>query len=140
MVSSATGRWIRAQTADNAFEEVKRTWGDPAWAIKLLIRARDAAWQRAERLGKEFPLRTEDIIHLMARSMGRCEVSGLPFSEEEVPGCNKRPFIPTIDRIHAKEPYSFDNCRLACWVVNRAMNDWGDDVFWRMVRSASLKL
>ena len=74
------------------------------------------------------------LDQLIDRSKGRCELTGILFSSRIV-GV-RRPFIPSVDRIEPREPYTFQNCRLVCWIVNMARGDWGDEVFWEMVRSA----
>jgi len=48
----------------------------------------------------------------------------------------KHPFIPSVDRIEPREPYTFQNCRLVCWTINMARNEWGEEVFWEMVPAA----
>lgn len=80
-------------------------------------------------------MRTYDMMRLLERANGHCEVTGLRFSFDEH-GCAKRkPFIPSIDRKDSSGPYSFDNCRLVCLAVNFAMNQWGIDVLDMLCRA-----
>lgn len=125
---------------DHALVDVKlrEAWADFPEGIRLVMRASetaDNAW--AYRGGKPFLLTLYDLEDLMIRSNGRCELSRVPFSGDVVGKSHKRPFIPSIDRIRPKEPYTFDNCRLVCWAVNLALGEWGDEIWWRIVRSAA---
>jgi hypothetical protein len=53
-------------------------------------------------------------------------VSGLPFTNEEIPQALVRyPFRPSLDRIDAGGPYEWDNVRLVCVCANFSMNEWG---------------
>jgi len=76
---------------------------------------------------------------LFERANGCCEVSGIPFSDEYDGPARRRPWVPTVDRIDASKGYEPDNIRLVCCAVNIALNDWGDDVFNRMVDAAYRK-
>ena len=120
---------------------LEKRWAHFPEGIEIVQKAGEAAeaafWYRK---GAPYLLTPFDLVDLMIRSDAECEVTGIPFNDEMVPGCKRRPFIPSIDRINPKEPYRFENCRLVCWVVNRALGDWGDDVFWRMVRAASERI
>lgn len=74
-------------------------------------------------------LSEEAVRKLVARANGRCELTGIPFTGDKPVRSTRRPFIPSIDRVRAGLPYSIDNCRLVCFSVNVALNEWGDDVF-----------
>ena len=76
------------------------------------------------------------LHEIIERSKGRCELTGIKFSSRVIGMPQKRPFIPSVDRIEPREPYTFRNCRLVCWIVNMARNERGDEVFWEMVRAA----
>lgn len=69
------------------------------------------------------------VRQLIARSNGKCEVTGLPFADGMPSHAKRRPFAPSIDRINSTLPYSIDNCRLVCFSVNVALNQWGDGIF-----------
>ena len=86
----------------------------------------------ARRRGIEYSLTLRDIQRLVDRAQGRCEVTGLPFSQEKL-GRTSRPFIASLDRIDSTLGYHPGNMRLVCHCVNRAMNDWGEQVLFIMV-------
>jgi hypothetical protein len=46
----------------------------------------------------------------------------------------------TIDRIENGKGYTKENCRLICNWANISINDWGDEIFEDMVRSAATAL
>ncbi len=93
-------------------------------------RKRGIAWQLSEL----------DFFKIVARSVGRCEVTGLALVSSQQIGdqvnFSRNPFAPSIDRVNSNGPYSFDNCRLVAWIVNAAMNVWGDKPFWEMIEAA----
>lgn len=72
---------------------------------------------------------------LLLRSGGKCMLTGIPFSSEKLSG-RRRPWLPSLDRIDSSKGYIDGNMRLVCSAVNIALNDWGDEVFWRIVESA----
>jgi hypothetical protein len=77
----------------------------------------------------EFRLTRADYAEIVARAAGRCEVSGIAFDLQLRPRSLRRPFAPSLDRIKAHEPYTVENCRLVCGLVNAAMSDWGEEPF-----------
>ena len=92
------------------WEAVERHWSDlDVGLVPLLFQGFSAAETSSTRKGVAFHLTYDDVGRLMARSKGRCEVSGMRFSMEKIDGARKRPYLPSIDRIKAKEPnYPFD--------------------------------
>lgn len=133
-------RQFHAREVGELDAKLRRFWGAFPDGIALVIRAADAArrvWIYRE--GSPFLLTMPDLEDLMVRCEGRCELSGVPFSGETVAGTVKRPFIPSIDRIKPKEAYTPENVRLVCWAVNLALGEWGDEVFWRIVRTAAAR-
>ena len=56
--------------------------------------------------------------------VGRCELSGLPFVFHP-----KQPFLPSIDRIDSRQPYTQANCRVILLLLNYAKNRYKEQVF-----------
>jgi hypothetical protein len=136
-IQSRMAKQAQADTGSDA--QLKEYWSAFPAGVGLVMRAGETAQTGfVYRKGAPYLLTYYDLIEMMVRSQGRCEISGIQFSDEQIPGCSRRPFIPSIDRIKPKEPYIFDNCRLVCWAVNRALGEWGDEVFWRIVKAASV--
>lgn len=104
----------------------------PRW---LIILAREAR-KRAIRKKLEFSLTLPQLLTLARRADNHCEVTGLPFVHDPE-GYRRRPFAPSIDRIDSSIGYTFSNVRIVCCCVNAALNEWGDDVFWKMVFAAA---
>jgi hypothetical protein len=100
----------------------------PRWGRKLLHAARERAAIR----NLPCDLSEADIVYLIDRSKGRCELTKVPFSSGRPYGCARRPFGPSLDRIEPCIGYTRSNCRLVCFAVNVALSDWGEEVFSRL--------
>jgi hypothetical protein len=96
-----------------------------AYITKILC----AASGRAKQKGKVFKLTKSDLIEVLERSGGKCEVTKIPFNFSNTGEFSKRPFVPSIDRINPKGIYEKSNCRIVCLAANIAMNEWGEAVF-----------
>jgi hypothetical protein len=96
----------------------------PVHAESLFRAAKKSAQQR----GIEFDLTVNDITVMLERAGGRCEVSGLEFSDLAFPGATRRPWSPSLDRVVSNQGYSPSNCRIVVAAVNLALNEWGDEV------------
>jgi hypothetical protein len=94
-----------------------------------------AAKERATKAAVPFSLTQEDAMILAKRASGRCEVTGLPFSDERPNECSRAPMAPSIDRISPALGYVPENCRLVAFAVNVAISDWGEETFRRIARS-----
>lgn len=105
-----------------------RSWvglkvNDEAWQRGMLR----AAKRRSKERGQPFSLTPDDLVSLIYRSDGRCEVSGVPFSEVAVNGSARKPLVASLDRIDNSQGYTPENVRLVCAIVNFAMNEWGEE-------------
>lgn len=98
------------------------------WVGKALC----AAKARAAKTGKPFGLTRSDLVLLLLRSGGACEVTGIAFNLTSTTKHKNRPFAPSIDRINSRLPYTMENCRLVCVAANLAINEWGDEIFSRV--------
>ena len=87
--------------------------------------------RNAKARGVENTLTIDDVLGMVARAGGRCEVSGIPFAFDKAKA-SRRPWIPSIDRIDCGVGYTPANCRLVCLAVNFAMNQWGLETLERI--------
>lgn len=71
--------------------------------------------------------------------LGKCEVTDIPFdiSINGGKGHINNPWAPSIDRIDQTGPYTQDNCRVTCWIYNRARGAFSDEDFTRMIAALS---
>lgn len=88
--------------------------------------------------GRECSLTREDIDALFLRAVGKCEVTGIPFSVRKIGDYRRQPFSPSLDRIDVNVGYTLENCRLVCTAVNLAMNEWGLD-FLKILATAYIE-
>ena len=111
----------------------------PLWARRLIGRAnrvnRDLSQSDAPPI-----FGPEDLWELWERAGGCCEVTGLPFSMQEVgTGKAKRVYAPSLDRIDGEGHYTLANCRLVMVGINFAINRWGLDTYLRLAEAAVAK-
>jgi hypothetical protein len=74
----------------------------------------------AKRREIPFHLSEKDLEILVARAAGRCEMTGVPFSNDRLPNQRIREFRMSIDRLENDQGYALGNCRLVCAFVNLA--------------------
>lgn len=95
-----------------------------SWFHAMLQRSR----RHAKTYGRQHVLTERQLQFICMRSAGRCEVTGIKFSERQLPGRTVRPFRQSLDRKDATKGYDVDNCRLVLTSVNIAMSAWGEEV------------
>lgn len=92
-------------------------------------------WQGGIRRKPESTITLEDLERVALRSGGRCEVSGIPF--DHVRGV--MPYQASIDRIDGARPYTADNVRMVCLIVNYCMGKWGQQAFEHLAISMAAR-
>ncbi len=102
-----------------------------AECLKALSRCRRSSNGRRK---LAFSLTEDDVRQLLERGRYRCAVTGMRFSLEKING--RRPFMPSIDRIDSNLGYVSGNCRIVCVITNFAMNVWGHEALYRLIRTA----
>lgn len=98
------------------------------WAQQTIWDAR----RRAKRGG--LPITIDSVwVRTRMEAIGhKCELTGIPFGDENHNGAHKRPFMPSLDRIDARRGYTPENVRIVCVAINTLLQDWGDAVFIRI--------
>lgn len=118
-----------------ALMEYRRLYGDffdsanADLLRKEMSRIYKKAQYNAEQRGFPFELTMDELMQIGERSKWRCALTKLAFSLNKKEGCKFRPFAPSLDRIDSAKGYTLENCRLVCFAVNAAMNEWGESVF-----------
>jgi len=96
----------------------------------------NAKWS-AQRRGKSFEISLCDLEKLVEDQEYKCAVTGKIFNIDKARGANNsKPYAPSVDRIDARYGYTRDNIRLVCHAVNKAMGDWGEEVFYDLAHHA----
>jgi len=133
---TATRRRLAAEAEQATAWQVSEITGAlPRWAVLLWQDTR----KRALKAGIFFDLDAKDMVEMVERSDGHCEVSGVPFNMARPAGGFRRPLAPSIDRRNTGVGYDARNCRLVCSAVNFAMNEWGQEVFVMIARATVAK-
>ena len=103
----------------------------PKWARQMISRAKSENGPDGPRFSEH------DLMELWSRCGGRCEITGLRFSERKVgSGKAKRAFAPSLDKIDPDGYYTLDNTRLVMVAINFALNSWGKEVYLELAKAA----
>lgn len=94
-----------------------------------------SARQRARKKGIEYQLSPTTIEALIKMQGERCKLTGIRFEYQHSEKYNKRPWVPSIDRIDNSRGYTFDNVHIVCHVVNLAKNILDLEDFDHMCRA-----
>lgn len=90
---------------------------------------------RARKSGIPHTIDSHDIERLLVDQDWRCAISGLPLDAPRNGTKKRTPFGPSLDRIRPALGYVPGNLRILCNVVNFAINEWGEEAFYRVARA-----
>jgi hypothetical protein len=92
---------------------------------------------RARKNHLEFNLDLPFLRELWNSTKGCCAVSGLPFEMNigTMGRGHAAPFRPSLDRIDNNCGYTKGNVRFVLWAVNRAISNYGLDMFLSIARA-----
>ena len=93
--------------------------------------------KRASRNSMEIDLTEKDIKDMLIASDYKCSVTGIKFEATKYKGQRIRPWVPSVDRVNPFRGYTKDNTRIVCAAVNIAMNQFGDEIFNRIMAYAA---
>ncbi len=112
----------------------------PSRVMHLNDFAKDApARARLRAVGKRVPysLTQDEVAALMDSQGWRCAISGIVFFQRKR---NDPAFRPTLDRIKPAAGYVAGNVRIVAYIVNLAMNKWGEEPLWKLVETMARRL
>lgn len=89
---------------------------------------------RSQKYQYEIDIDSDWLIKRFDENEGKCEISDIPFVLK-----GRSPFSISIDRIDATKGYTKDNVRLVCLMINFALNNFGDTVFFQMCEAVTNK-
>lgn len=95
-----------------------------------------SARSRAKKYGFEYKLPDGWCEQAFEAQDGKCAVSLIPF---RIDRSKRSPFMPSLDRIDPSKGYHPSNCRLVAYIVNCALNQFGEDALTEMSRAIVAK-
>lgn len=101
--------------------------------LENYLRSNYRSWKagaKSKKLMVEVSL--DEIISLAHEQKWRCAVTNIKLDILKIDGRRRRPFAPSLDRINSSGGYTKDNVRIVCLATNLALNEWGDEVFWKL--------
>lgn len=91
---------------------------------------------RAPKKQIRWDLSLNEFWSIVLRARGLCEVTHTKFDfYYKAPTTNTKPFKPSLDRVNSTLGYNIHNVRLVVLSCNLAMNDFGEEPFYEMVKN-----
>ena len=94
------------------------------------------AKSRSKEKNLDFDLTFDYLFELNKSQNSCCKLTNLPFDLNPPKyKAGHNPFSPSIDRIDSTKGYTKDNVRLVCIAINIALNQFGEDFFFNLVKN-----
>lgn len=110
----------------------QRSKFNPIGHIRQMVRTARVA---AKKRGFEFEISVELINAFILMQNECCALTGIRFDYSAHDRTRSRPFAPSIDRKDNSIGYRFDNIQIVCCIVNRAKNEYPQELFDAMCRA-----
>ena len=91
-----------------------------------------AAKARAKKKGLPYLIDDKVMIEMSRAQADRCALTGIDFDFTSELGFINRPYAPSVDRIDNSKGYTPDNIQIVCVIVNKAKNEYPQDMFDEM--------
>ncbi len=88
-----------------------------------------SAKDRAKKKGIEYELSPTTIRAIYEIQLKKCALTGIDFVLSDSKEYKFRPFAPSIDRKDSKKGYTYDNIQMVCVIVNKAKNEYSQEIF-----------
>ena len=99
-----------------------------------------SARQRAKQKGIDYELSPTTIRAIYEIQFRKCALTGIDFDLSGVSDYRVRPFAPSIDRKDSKKGYTYENIQMVCIIVNKAKNEYPQELFDMMCISRVRKI
>jgi len=97
--------------------------------IKQLVRT---ARTNAKRKNLDFEINYQLITDLVDKQNSKCALTAFDFQYTNSKEYRSQPFLPSIDRINSKKGYTLFNTQMVCNMVNKAKNEYIQELFDQM--------
>ena len=94
-----------------------------------------SARARAKKKKIPYELSVEIIKNLCEKQQNRCAITDLPFHFHNLNSYKNKPYAPSIDRRDCAKGYTLDNIQITCVIVNKAKNEYCQEIFDLMCMS-----
>ncbi len=109
----------------------KRTKTEKQHLIKQLVRT---AKTNAKKKKLEFEITYDLIESLINNQNNKCSVTGKDFDYSHREYFRSRPYTPSIDRKDCRKGYILENIQIVTCMVNRAKNEFSQEMFDEMCK------
>lgn len=94
------------------------------------------AKSNAKKRGIPFTLKLREARALAEESQGRCQLTHMKFDFTHKHSVkNRRPYVPSLDRIDSEDSYHAGNVRIVLAAINISIGSWGEATYRRIAEA-----